>query len=193
LERDLIQAELSERARRFALMTGWHVPERTDPSFVGPERQVLGEWLEYHRATLLTKCAGLTPQQLVLRARPPSTLSLLGLVRHLAQVENGWLGSFDGDVWQPLDQYTDTGDPDADFNQADPGRAGHDLACYQAVCSRSRRLVAAHQPDDLSRDPRYTDAPPTLRWVLVHLLEEYARHNGHADLLREAIDGVTGE
>ena len=175
-------------------MTVWQLPPRPEPAMVDPdERSALAGWLDYQRATLLTKCAGLTPDQLVQRSCPPSELSLHGLVRHLAEVENAWLATFDGDPWQPLDHYLDPDDQDADLHETDPARGADDLARYRAACDRSRQVVAAHGLDDLSRDPDEVADPPTLRWVLVHLIEEYARHNGHADLLRERIDGVIGE
>jgi len=171
--------------------TGWSAPERVDPPFTAGEREGLAAWLDYHRATLLTKCAGLSGAELAARAAPPSALSLLGLLRHLAEVENGWLGTFDGAAWQRI--YCTPQHQDADFELTDPASADADLARYLAVCERSREVVAAHDLDDLSRDEDERDDPPSMRWVCLHLVEEYARHNGHADLLRERIDGTTGE
>jgi hypothetical protein len=167
-------------------MSPWPAPERgKTPRVPDGERGSLEAWLEYHRATLLTKCAGLTSDQLVTRSCPPSRLSLLGLVRHMAEVES-WFHVFAG----PRDRLFCTEDrPDADFEDLDPRRADQDLAIYQASVERSRAAVISRSLDDLIPE---TSKPTSLRWVYQHMIEEYARHNGHADLLRERIDGVTG-
>jgi hypothetical protein len=169
----------------------WTAPGRVEPPFTHGEREGLVAWLDYHRATLLTKCAGLTGQQLATRAAPPSTLTLLGLVRHLAEVENGWLATFDGEPWQRI--HSTEQEPDGDLLAIDPATAAADLATYLEVCDRSRAIVAAHDLDDVSRDETEAADPPSMRWICLHLIEEYARHNGHADLLRERLDGATGE
>jgi hypothetical protein len=168
-------------------MTPWLAPERGKTQRVPDgERNSLESWLEYHRATLLIKCAGLAPEQLVSRSCPPSPLSLLGLVRHMAEVEK-WFHVFDG---QPEGQFFSSRDnPDADFEDLDPRRADRDLAVYQASVIRSRAAVTGRSLDDLVPGP---GQPTSLRWVYQHMIEEYARHNGHADLLRERIDGATG-
>ena len=171
-----------------AAMSSWPAPERGKTARVpDTERDSLESWLEYHRATLLIKSAGLTPEQLVTRSCPPSPLSLLGLVRHMAEVES-WFHAFDG---QPKGWfYTSDDHPDADFEDADPQRADQDLAIYQASVERSRAAVTGRSLDDLLlREP---SKPTSLRWVYQHMIEEYARHNGHADLIRERIDGATG-
>lgn len=151
---------------------------------------MLEQWLEYHRDTLLTKCAGLDADRLAERSAPPSTLSLLGLVRHLAEVENGWFGSFEGRPWEPL--YCSDDEPDGDFDLVDPARADVDLATFLAAVAASRLMAARHRLDDVSRAPDHQE-PIALRWIFVHMIEEYARHNGHADILRQVIDGTTGE
>ena len=168
-------------------MSPWLAPERGKTARVpDDERNSLESWLEYHRATLLIKCAGLTPEQLATRSCPPSLLSLLGLVRHMAEVET-WFHAFDG---QPEGVFYYSEDrPDADFEDVDPRRADQDLAIYQASVERSRAAVADRSLDDLMPGP---GQPTSLRWVYQHMIEEYARHNGHADLIRERIDGVTG-
>jgi Protein of unknown function (DUF664) len=169
-------------------MSPWPVPERSKtPRVPDGERSSLESWVEYHRATLLIKCAGLTGEQLVTRSCPPSPLSLLGLVRHMAEVES-WFHVFAGD---PRDRLFCSDDrPDADFEDVDPRRADQDLAIYQASVERSRAAVTGRSLDDLIPEP--SNKPTSLRWVYQHMIEEYARHNGHADLLRERIDGVTG-
>ena len=168
-------------------MSPWLAPERRKTARVpSDERDSLESWLEYHRATLLTKCAGLTPEQLVTRSCPPSTLTLLGLVRHMAEVES-WFHAFDG---QPEGHpYVSQDRPDADFEDLDPERADQDLAIFRASVERSRAAVTGRSLDDLITQ---ASQPTSLRWVYQHMIEEYARHNGHADLIRERIDGVTG-
>jgi hypothetical protein len=167
-------------------MPNWQAPDRPDTPKITDERASLDSWLEFHRATLLIKCAGLTADQLVTRSCEPSRLSLLGLVRHMAEVE-GWFHQFDG--LPEVNLYYSDDNPDADFEDVDPGRADQDLAVYQASIERSRAAVADLSLDEISPDP---DGEVSLRWVYQHMIEEYARHNGHADLLRERIDGATG-
>ena len=168
-------------------MSTWIAPERPEPpNNPIDERAALEDRLEYHRTTLLLKCGGLTPEQLALRAVPPSGLSLLGLVRHLSGVE-AWFHSYDG---QPDHMYFWDYVPGStgDFQEVDIARAGDDLASYQASVARSREAVAGRSIGESSPGEDYT-----LRWIYLHMIEEYARHNGHADLLRERIDGATGE
>ncbi|WP_427887296.1 DinB family protein [Kribbella sp. GL6] len=166
-------------------MSVWSVPERVEPP-VDPvdELAALVDRLEFQRTTLLLKCGGLTPEQLVLRAVPPSTMSLLGMVRHLSGVE-AWFHEYDG---RPDHLYFWNYGASTGFEGADPARADDDLASYQASVARSRAAVAGRDLDERSPGEDYT-----LRWIYLHMIEEYARHNGHADLLRECIDGVTGE
>ena len=133
----------------------------------GPERPILEAMLRHQRRTLLDVCAGLTAQQLADRAVPPSSLSLLGLVRHMAKVERIWLRTrVAGEDVEPLHGF---GGPrrDVDFDDA-----------------------VADVP--LEHEIDFRGEPMSSRMVLVHLVQEYARHDGHADLMREAIDGVTG-
>jgi hypothetical protein len=170
-------------------MSTWPTPERTYPSQVTGEREGLEAWVDFHRGTLLMKCAGLEPEQLATRPCPPSNLSLLGLVRHLTEVE-AWFHDFDG---QPFGEwYSTEEDPDACFNAVDPTRADEDLAAYHASVERARAAVDGRGLDEISPEPD-DGRPVSLRWIYVHMIEEYARHNGHADLLRERIDGVTGD
>ena len=170
-------------------MSTWSSPDRTDPPQVAGERVSLDAWVEYHRSTLLMKCAGLEPDRLASRSCPPSTLSLLGLVRHLTEVE-AWFHDFDREPageWYSTDE-----DPDACFNDADPSQAEQDLAAYRASVERARAAVRDLDLEEIS--PEADDGRPvSLRWIYVHMIEEYARHNGHADLLRERIDGTTGD
>ena len=169
-------------------MSTWPEPDRQDPPHTpADERTSLETWLDFHRDTLLKKCAGLTPVQLATQSCPPSNLSLLGLVRHMTIVEP-WFHDFDG---QPaLDLYTTDEYPDGEFDLVDPDHADDDLAAFTASVQRSKAAVAGRSLDDLAPG---TSRPTSLRWIYQHMIEEYARHNGHADLLRERIDGVTGD
>jgi hypothetical protein len=172
----------------------WTAPavDRTEPDLVADERSSLEQWLDYHRATLLMKCAGLTGPQLKKRAMPPSRLSLLGLVRHMVEVERWWfrMHAAGEDIGFPYD-------PDGvglDFEEVNEADAESDLAVFERECEAARAAVAGRSLDD--QVASWADHPERVRdvrWIFVHMIEEYARHNGHADLLREAIDGVTGE
>jgi hypothetical protein len=165
--------------------------QRTDPPYVADERTSLEAWLDYHRATLLWKCDGLTPEQLAERSAEPSTMSLLGLVRHMAEVERGWFRQFVAGEDVP-DIYGSGESPDADFNEVDPARAEDDFAIFRAEVESCRAVAARFELSHLTRHGR-RDFDIDLRWVYVHMIEEYARHNGHADLIRERIDGAIGD
>ena len=150
------------------------------------------QWLDYHRSTLLTKCAGLTAEQLKRRAVPPSRLSLLGLVRHMVEVERWWFR-----MHAKGEDLTFVYDPDGtglDFEEIDEADAAADLAAFGRECDAARAAVAGLSLDDVvpSRG-HHPERERDIRWIFVHMIEEYARHNGHADLLREAIDGTTGD
>jgi hypothetical protein len=156
----------------------------------GDDRTMLTVWLDYQRATLLWKCDGVSGTDLARKGVPPSNLSLLGLVRHMTFVEWHWFERvFSGDP-SPQPFATDV-DNDSDFNDLHPERAGEDLERFQRQCDVSRAIVAAAGSLDQVA-AREGDAT-SLRWITVHMIEEYARHNGHADLLRELIDGEVGE
>ncbi|MCK2217928.1 DinB family protein [Actinomadura sp. ATCC 31491] len=162
---------------------------RIPPPLTGDERTVLGNWLEWHRATLVYKCEGLSDEQLRLRSAPPSTLSLLGLVRHMAHVERAWFRRvLNGeDVPKLWDKDRDN---DADFNEVDTASVEEAFATWRDEVERARAISAA-KPLEAVGDRNGREC--THRWILVHMIEEYARHNGHADLLRERIDGATGD
>jgi uncharacterized damage-inducible protein DinB len=170
----------------------WTAP-RADRDRVPPiagERQMLEAWLDFHRQTLLTKCEGLTADQLKQRAAPPSGLSLLGLVRHMAEVERGWFRLRVNH--ENIDfQFSSEADLDGEFDHVETADAEHDFAAYLAEIEAARRAAAGHGLDEtFFHTHRKTDM--SVRWVYLHMIEEYARHNGHADLLRERIDGKTG-
>ncbi|HYN30224.1 MAG TPA: DinB family protein [Dermatophilaceae bacterium] len=168
---------------------------RIDPLPSGAEMEVLTASLDFQRATILLKTDGLSLEQLT-RRHPPSTLTLAGLLNHLALVEDDWmqvrfLGLPEREPWASVDWEAD---PDWEFHtagQLDPEQL---RGRYSDACRRSRQVAAqAADLDRLSVRPLREGQRFSLRWVLLHLLEETARHAGHADLLREAIDGRTGE
>jgi uncharacterized damage-inducible protein DinB len=171
----------------------WIAPDaaRPSPLPVGDERTMLESWLEFHRQTLLRKCAGLTPEQLVLRSAEPSDMSLLGLVRHMTEVERAWFRR--RFAAEPLDfLYCDVDDnPDGDFDDADAGGAEADLAAFTREIELARAAAAGHGLEETFYHS-HRQVEMSLRWIYLHMIEEYARHNGHADLLRERIDGTTG-
>ncbi|MFE2286571.1 DinB family protein [Streptomyces sp. NPDC059443] len=166
--------------------------QRTRPVLVGDERATLTSILQWQRDTLMMKCAGLTDEQLRRRAVAPSGLSLLGLVRHLAEVERGWfrnvVGGEDVRGYFPKNEAGEWTEFHVD--RADADVAGS-FKIWEDTCARSREIVDAAESLDVTGS--YEDQSYSLHYVLTHMIEEYARHNGHADLLREAIDGVTGE
>jgi uncharacterized damage-inducible protein DinB len=158
------------------------------------EQEMLNAWLEFHRATLLMKCEGLTDDQLRERSVPPSSLSLLGLVRHMTDVERGWFRQVLLGEDVPF-MYGTPDDRGADFNDVDSADVAEAFRSFDRECALARQAAAAAPDLDARGKGRrgFTSEPISLRWILVHMIEEYARHNGHADLLRERIDGATGD
>jgi hypothetical protein len=165
--------------------------ERIDPPHVSDERTSLAAWLDFHRATLRQKCDGLTGEQLVQASMAPSGLTLLGLVQHMTIVEWWWFEHVFAGGSSPQAFQSDE-DPDYEFHALDPGTTEASLAGFVRQCDESRAIVERTPSLDalsVSQERRTRD----LRWVMTHMIEEYARHNGHADLLREGIDGVVGD
>ncbi|MFJ1707270.1 DinB family protein [Kitasatospora sp. NPDC088346] len=170
---------------------GWADAEtRRTPPLVGDEREILTSYLEFHRETFALKCAGLPADRLSERGLPPSTLSLHGLLRHLTGAERWWFRQQFAGEDVPMLYYSDE-DPDQDFERLD-GDPQEAFALWRAECARSREIVAAAASLDETGVHRASGDPVSLRRIVVHVLAEYARHNGHADLLRERIDGATG-
>ncbi|MHC5906445.1 DinB family protein [Streptomyces sp. S6] len=167
--------------------------QRTEPAQNASERDMLEGWLEYHRQTLARKCEGLSDEQLRTAAVAPSELSLMGLVRHMADVERSWFRRvLAGEQAGPI--YYSDADPDGEFHLTEQDTWAEAHATWQREIEAAREQAARFALDDLSQGKsRFTDEPFTLRWIYTHMIEEYARHNGHADLLRERIDGATGE
>ncbi|MCK7625125.1 DinB family protein [Streptomyces sp. RS10V-4] len=164
--------------------------ERFDPPRRAGERETLRAYLDFHRATLALKAEGLTDEQLRRRSMPPSTLSLLGLVRHLAEVERAWFRRTVAGEDLPL-VWSDAGDFQAAFDNG-AGTGASAFATWQAEVAHARRIErAAASLDDTVDAPRWGERV-SLRVVMLHVILEYARHNGHADLLREGIDGAVG-
>jgi len=173
----------------------WRAPEvsRTEPPLVAGEREQLQAWLDFHRATLLTKCAGLTADQLKRRAVAPSKLSLLGLVRHMTEVERWWFRMHGADQDMPM-PYSSDGDEEADFDALDDADAAADLVAFQREAEEADAAVRGKQLDTVVRSHGHNpERVRDIRWIYLHMIEEYARHNGHADIIREQIDGVTGD
>ena len=162
--------------------------DRPQPPYAAPEKEMLAAYLDLHRATLKWKVDGLSEDD-AKRPMTPSGTNLLGIVKHLAYVERWWFQ----DVFAGRDceyPWTDD-DPDADF-RIEPGETIESIfALYDAECEEARRIVGAASLDDEAA--RKKERGYILRRILVHMIEETARHNGHADILRELLDGKTGE
>jgi uncharacterized damage-inducible protein DinB len=165
---------------------------REDGPSLGGERATLVEFLRWQRATLELKCSGLDAADLARRSVEPSTMSLLGLVRHMAEVERTWFRRRMAGLHAPPHYCSDT-DRDADFDGAvaDPEVVTQAWDTWRAEVAFTDRFVAEAPDLDIVADS--DQGPVSLREVLVHMVEEYARHNGHADLLRERIDGRVGQ
>jgi uncharacterized damage-inducible protein DinB len=170
-----------------------HVPPRVVVDRLSGEKRALDGWVDFHRATLLMKCEGLSSDQLKTRSVAPSSSTLLGLVRHMSDVERGWFRLHA--AREDLEFYYSTDEePDADFLNIDAADASADLAHFVAECQLSRAATTTLSLDEVvpSRG-HHPERTRNVRWIYLHMIEEYARHNGHADLLRERIDGATGD
>jgi uncharacterized damage-inducible protein DinB len=155
------------------------------------ERATLEAWLDFHRATLAIKCAGLDDAQAATPSTPPSNFTLIGLVQHMAEAERNWFRRvFAGEQAPPIhDPQADPDGPDGGFTVANGATLEAALATWSSEIATARMRCADHPLADTGR---FMDQDVSLRWIYVHMIEEYARHNGHADLLRERIDGATG-
>ncbi len=161
------------------------------PPLNADERITLEGWLDFHRATLAIKCEGLDDEQAATVAVPPSGFTLTGLVQHLAEVERNWFQRvFAGASAPPIyDPQADPNSSDGGFDLAADATLGGALDTWRAEVESARQVCAAHSLTDTGT---LMGQEVNLRWIYAHMLEEYARHNGHADLLRERIDGKTG-
>ncbi|MCX4879321.1 DinB family protein [Streptomyces sp. NBC_00847] len=168
--------------------------ERHEPATTADERTMLDGWLDYHRQTLAQKCEGLTDEQLRTASVDPSNLSLMGLVRHMTEVERSWYRRvLDNEDAPPL-YFSYEDDPDGEFRLTESDTWEQTYAAWQAEIAIARSSAARLTLDDISKGKhRRTGERFNLRWIHTHMIEEYARHNGHADLIRERIDGATGD
>jgi uncharacterized damage-inducible protein DinB len=163
-------------------------PRRSEPAYVLPERAMLEGWLEFHRTTLLLKCEGLDDTMRKARPIPTSNLSLHGLVRHMAEVERNWFCRVLLQAEAPPIWY-DPAIEDSELIPLDDADWDADFAAWLAECDQSRGAAESCELDDTGFR---RGTPCSLRWIYVHMIEEYARHNGHADLIRELLDGTVG-
>ncbi len=164
------------------------VDNRFGAPVAGDEKEVLGGFLDHYRRTLLEICQGLSEEDLR-RPAVASGTSLLGLVKHLAYVERGWFHEHIAN--DPFDYPFDMNDPEADL-RIEEGETSEDIfQLYRDACESSRGALTAASLDDVIEYPQRT-RDYKVRWIVVHMLEETARHVGHADIIREQIDGRTG-
>jgi len=164
--------------------------ERIGPPLRAGERETLRAFLDYHRATLAMKCDGLSDDDLRRPSMPPSTLTLLGLVRHMAEVERTWFRRVINAEDIPL-RWSDDGDFQAAYDASASTRS-EAFEAWQAEVEHSRRIEREAESLDVIGYQASWGEDVSLRLVMLHLIHEYARHNGHADFLREAIDGTVG-
>jgi hypothetical protein len=157
---------------------------------VAGEREALTAYLDHYRATVEMKCRGLTAQQARTRSMPPSTLSLHGLVRHLAGVERWWFQQNFERRDVPF-LFFEVDNPNLDFDPPSEADFTADLETWRGECAVSREILAAHDLDDVAR-PLDWHEDVDLRWLVLRMITEYAQHCGHMDLLREGVDGTTG-
>jgi Protein of unknown function (DUF664) len=164
-------------------------PRRTEPTFLLTERVMLEGWLEFQRATLMLKCEGLSDAGRKARPVPTSKLSLHGLVRHMGEVERNWFRRTLSNEPDAPPIWYDPEIEDSELVPLDDADWDHDLSAWLEECERSRVAAAGRSLDDTGLRG---GEPCSLRWIYVHMIEEYARHNGHADLIRELVDGNVG-
>lgn len=165
--------------------------KRSGPPFMAGDRESLESWLEFYRQTLPVKLSGLTASQLCQASMPPSSLTLIGLLRHLTEVERYWFSNIAlGTDQQP--PYGTDENPDGDFNAYSEETAFADVQAYLAELEAVREHAASIADLDMAVAGQRRGQPLNLRWIYTHLIEEYARHLGHVDFLREGIDGVAG-
>jgi uncharacterized damage-inducible protein DinB len=166
--------------------------DRATPGFTADEHTMLGAWLDFYRNTLLGKCDGLTDAQLRAASVAPSSVTLLGLVQHLAEVERNWFrrvlageavpAIYTGVTPGPLDH-------DGGFEVSDESSLEAAVTVWHEEVARARANCASRE---LTHTCSFMNTEVSLRWIYIHMIGEYARHCGHADLIRERIDGVTG-
>jgi hypothetical protein len=172
--------------------------ERTDPPAQASEQEMLVAFLEYYRSTLLLKAEGLSDDQARTAAVPPSDLNIMGLVRHMSDVERNWFQRWFLKADAPSIYYRDDDpDEDRDMHPGPDDTLADAVAVFRREVDMSRQITAGATPDTaaahVGESVHWAGFNPSLRWILIHMIEEYARHCGHADLLRECIDGTVGD
>ncbi|MBO0846304.1 MAG: DinB family protein [Nocardioides sp.] len=174
--------------------------DRVDPPLRADEATTLRSFLDFHRDTFRWKCAGLTQEQLA-QPLPPSDMTLGGMMKHLSIVESGWFESTfaGGEYMPPFDAVDWDADRDWEWHTAQDDSPGELRRLFDEAVRRANAVIDAALADGAGLDgesvqkSRRNEGSFSLRWILVHMIEEYARHNGHADLIRQSIDGQTGE
>ncbi|WP_319462832.1 DinB family protein [Micromonospora sp. RTP1Z1] len=164
--------------------------ERIGPPLLAGERETLRAFLDFHRATLALKCAGLSDEELRRQSSPPSTLSLLGLVRHMAEVERAWFRRVINAEDVPL-VWSEAGDYQEAYDATGASRS-EAFEAWQREVEHARRIERGAESLDVTGHQVRWGEDVSLRLVMLHMMHEYARHNGHADFLRESIDGTVG-
>jgi uncharacterized damage-inducible protein DinB len=162
---------------------------RTRPTYLSDERELLDGWLEFHRSTLLEKCDGLSDEMRKARPVASSLLSLHGLVRHLTETERNWFGRIVGNEPDLARIWLSSAGENRPLYPLDDASWEEDLALYLEQCEHSRQVVASRTFDDYGT---WRDKKITMRSAYLHMIQEYARHNGHADMIRELLDGTVG-
>lgn len=161
--------------------------KRVEPPSNGTEKETLEAFLDYHRDTLVMKCEGLSDEELR-RPMVVSGTNLLGVVKHLGYVERWWFQEVFAAKSAEFLRRSD--DPDAEFRIEASDSTESIIEFYKEECAKSRAIVVAAKPEDIAK---HSNSERSLRWILIHMIEETCRHNGHVDILREMIDGRTGE
>jgi uncharacterized damage-inducible protein DinB len=164
-------------------------PRREEPKYLLGERAMLEAWLEFHRMTLLLKCEQLDDAARKRRPVSTSLLSLHGLLRHMAEVERNWFRRVLTVEPDAPEIWADPAVDDSEIVPLDDADWDADLAAWEAECEASRQAAATRELDDAGMR---RGVPVSLRWIYMHMIEEYARHNGHADIIRELVDESVG-
>jgi Protein of unknown function (DUF664) len=172
--------------------------ERVDPPAQADEAGMLVAFLDYYRASLLLKAEGLTDEQARTATVPPSDLNIMGLIRHMSEVERSWFQRWMIKADTPgIYCSDDDPDEDRDLHPGPDDTLADAIAVFQREVDISRQITAGATPDTpaahVGESVNWAGFHPNLRWILIHMIEEYARHCGHADLIRERIDGVVGD
>lgn len=172
------------------------VPEREDTRDDGPMsgsmREVLDHWLGLYRESTLIKVGGLNGEQLCERSVPPSSMSLIGVVRHLTEVEAYWVRMVLEGREDVPDYYATQASPDGEFDDVDPATAVQEVEAYQREVAQTQQILDSWTDVEALARGRRHGKQVNVAWILTHLIEEYARHLGHMELLRERVDGRTG-